>query len=370
MGIAVLALSFAVFAEEETQAEPTMDIVATAAADTGFSTLVELVVLAGLEEALAGTGPFTVFAPVNSAFAALDTGTVAYLTSTGWADDLASILTYHVVDGLALAADVQDGLGLVTLNGQKVTFSVSGDVIMLNNARVIATDVLATNGVIHVIDSVLLPSTDEVVVTGEDDLEDSLDEGIDIDTTLDDIERVEGWFVAVNLQDAVDYLYTNGLTMFGTVDTFMGEQNLRRDEAAAFFARFARDVLAMEVDADAACVFQDLGIAHESLLAEIEAACQLWLFKWHEWNFMPVDTFSNAHAVTVLVRLLEGTMEEPEDNWSINYYNRAKELGLTAGLAADTQANLYAPITRADVALMIEAAAQSHNSSRSNRTEG
>lgn len=83
MGIAVLALSFAVFAEEETQAEPTMDIVATAAADTGFSTLVELVVLAGLEEALAGTGPFTVFAPVNSAFAALDTGTVAYLTSTG-----------------------------------------------------------------------------------------------------------------------------------------------------------------------------------------------------------------------------------------------------------------------------------------------
>lgn len=101
-------------------------------------------------------------------------------------------MTYHVVDGLALAADVQDGLGLVTLNGQKVTFSVSGDVIMLNNARVIATDVLATNGVIHVIDSVLLPSTDEVVVTGEDDLEDSLDEGIDIDTTLDDIERVEG----------------------------------------------------------------------------------------------------------------------------------------------------------------------------------
>jgi len=359
MGVAALALSFTVFAQEGTQEEPTMDIVATASADTGFSTLVDLVVLAGLEETLAGTGPFTVFAPVNSAFAALDTGTVAYLTSTGGTDDLASILTYHVVSGLALAADVTSGLTLTTVNGQDLIFSVSGDVVMVNGATIIATDVLATNGVIHVIDTVLLPSTDEVATCGDDvddDCNGSSDDDSDNDSVPTDVVRVDGGLVAVNLQDAVNYLHTNGLTMFGTVDTFMGEQNLRRDEAAAFFARFARDVLTMEVDADIACVFQDLGIAHQDLLGEIAAACQLGLFKGHEGRFMPVDTFSNAHAVTVLVRLLEGTMEEPEDNWAINYYNKAKELGLTTGLAADTQANLYAPITRADVALMIEAA--------------
>jgi hypothetical protein len=247
-------------------------------------------------------------------------------------------------------------------------FTVSGDVVRVSGTLITATDIMASNGVIHVVDTVLLPSTDEVKTTcvdnvdddcnGETDegMEDTIDEDDDGDSILTDVERLDGGLIAVNLQDAVDYLHTNGLTIFGTVDTFMGEQNLRRDEAAAFLARFARDVLDMEVDADAACVFQDLGIAHEDLLGEIEAACQLGLFKGHEGSFMPVDTFSNAHAVTVLIRLLEGTMEEPEDNWPINYYNRAKELGLTAGLAADAEANLYAPITRADVALMIEAA--------------
>lgn len=92
----------------------------------------------------------------------------------------------------------------------------------------------------------------------------------------EDVVRVEGGLVAVELQSAIDYLYTNGLTMFATEETFMGASSLRRDEAAAFFARLARDVLGMEVDAEAeGCVFSDLEPAHDDLLGEIAAACQL-----------------------------------------------------------------------------------------------
>ncbi len=234
--------------------------------------------------------------------------------------------------------------------------AVDEDGVSVNGVSVIATDVLASNGVIHVIDGVLLPSTDEVTTT------DYLDVDSDGDGLLDDTdnvpaERVDGGLVVVNLQDAIDYLYVNGLTMFGTEETFMGGQSLRRDEAAAFFARFARDVLEMEVDEDAeGCEFSDLASAHQDLLGEIEAACQLGLMRGHEGAFMPTDTFSNAHAMTVLVRLLVGDQEEPEDNWAANYAAVAQEAGFTVSLAADVEANLHAPISRADVAKMIEAA--------------
>jgi uncharacterized surface protein with fasciclin (FAS1) repeats len=188
----LLAFSFGVFADNHE--EETLDIVATASANENFSTLVELVVAAGLVEALQAEGPFTVFAPVNEAFAALDEETVAFLLSEEGKETLASILTFHVVDGLALAADVEDGLGLVTLNGQKLYFAVSEDGVSVNGANIVATDVLASNGVIHVIDAVLLPATEEVVATAYD---------------ADMVERVEGGLVAANLQDAIDYLFAN-----------------------------------------------------------------------------------------------------------------------------------------------------------------
>jgi hypothetical protein len=145
--------------------------------------------------------------------------------------------------------------------------------------------------------------------------------------------------------------------MFATEETFMGSKGLRRDEAAAFFARFARDVLGMKVDAKATgCNFSDLATAHKDLLDEIAAACQLGLMKGSKGKFMPTDVFTNAQALAVLVRLLDGNKEEPAGNWAANYYAFAKEAGLTAGLATDSAANLYAAITRADVAKLIEAA--------------
>jgi uncharacterized surface protein with fasciclin (FAS1) repeats len=144
-------------AEEEAEE---MDIVATAAAAGDFTTLVAAVEAAGLEGTLQGDGPFTVFAPTDEAFAALltelDVTAEELLADT---ELLTSVLTYHVVEGEVPAEDVVtlDGEMVETVNGASVTITVDGDAVMVNDANVIATDVFASNGVIHVIDAVLLP---------------------------------------------------------------------------------------------------------------------------------------------------------------------------------------------------------------------
>lgn len=108
-------------------------------------------------------------------------------------------------------------------------------------------------------------------------MEEEMEEGVLISA---EVVRSQSGLVALNVQDAIDYLHANGLTMFATEETFMGASSLRRDEAAAFFARFARDVLKMEVNADAeGCEFSDLSDAHKDLTDEVVAACQLGLMK-------------------------------------------------------------------------------------------
>jgi uncharacterized surface protein with fasciclin (FAS1) repeats len=147
--------------DEEEMAED--DIVDTAIAAGDFTTLVAAVQAAGLEETLRGDGPFTVFAPTDDAFAALPAGTVDTLLAdpTG---DLADILTYHVVEGEVLAADVvgMDGQEVTTVNGGTFTVGVDGDAVTLTDAQgntvnVVTTDIVTSNGVIHVIDAVLMP---------------------------------------------------------------------------------------------------------------------------------------------------------------------------------------------------------------------
>jgi len=140
------------------------DIVDTATAAGDFTTLVAAVQAAGLEDTLRGKGPFTVFAPTDEAFAALPAGTVDTLLKdpTG---DLSDILTYHVVSGAVPAADVigLDGKEVTTVNGAVFTVGVADDGSVTltdaagNKVAVVATDVQASNGVIHVIDAVLLP---------------------------------------------------------------------------------------------------------------------------------------------------------------------------------------------------------------------
>ena len=135
-------------------------IVDVASSNPDFSTLVAAVSAAGLVETLSGEGPFTVFAPTNEAFAALPAGVLDALLLPENKDALTKILTYHVVPGTVLAADITDG-DVATVEGQNVTLSTA-DGVTVNGATVITADVLADNGVIHVIDAVLVPADVDV----------------------------------------------------------------------------------------------------------------------------------------------------------------------------------------------------------------
>jgi transforming growth factor-beta-induced protein len=134
---------------------PSADIVDTAVADGRFTTLVAAVQAAGLVDALKGEGPLTVFAPTDEAFAKLPAGTIDALLKDIPA--LTDILLYHVVDGRVLAADVVSLTAATTLQGSDITITVADGQVKINDATVIITDILTTNGVIHVIDTVILP---------------------------------------------------------------------------------------------------------------------------------------------------------------------------------------------------------------------
>ncbi len=145
--------------------EMAKDIVDTAVDAGSFGTLVAAVQAAGLVETLKGEGPFTVFAPTEEAFAALPAGTLEALLADP-AGDLTQILLYHVVPGKVMAADVSDGLEADTAQGGKVKFMVADGKVMINDANIVATDVVASNGVIHVIDKVILPPAAEEAAAG------------------------------------------------------------------------------------------------------------------------------------------------------------------------------------------------------------
>lgn len=133
------------------------DIVDTAVAAGQFNTLAAALTAAGLVETLKGAGPFTVFAPTDAAFAKLPAGTVDNLLKPENKDQLTAVLTYHVVPGSVMAADVVKITEAKTVNGAMITVKVDGDTVMINDAKVATADIAASNGVIHVIDTVLLP---------------------------------------------------------------------------------------------------------------------------------------------------------------------------------------------------------------------
>ncbi|MEM6512381.1 MAG: fasciclin domain-containing protein [Pseudomonadota bacterium] len=133
------------------------DIVDTAVAAGGFETLAAALTAAGLIDTLKGEGPFTVFAPTDEAFAKLPEGTVENLLKPENKDQLIAVLTYHVVAGNVMAADVVKLDSATTVNGADVMIKASDDGVMVDGAKVVTTDIKASNGVIHVIDSVILP---------------------------------------------------------------------------------------------------------------------------------------------------------------------------------------------------------------------
>ena len=133
-------------------------IVDVAAGNPDFSTLVAAVTAAGLGETLSGAGPFTVFAPTNAAFAALPAGTLDSLLLPENKAKLAAILTYHVVPGKVMAADLPTtATDVATANGKMISVVAGADGATVNGAKVIAADVAASNGVIHAINAVILP---------------------------------------------------------------------------------------------------------------------------------------------------------------------------------------------------------------------
>ena len=136
---------------------PSKDIVETAVSAGSFKTLTAALEAAGLVGTLKGKGPFTVFAPTDQAFAKLPAGTVESLLKPANKQKLTAILTYHVVAGNVKAADVIKLSSAKTLNGQSVTIKVVGGKVLINGATVVKADIAASNGTIHVIDTVLMP---------------------------------------------------------------------------------------------------------------------------------------------------------------------------------------------------------------------
>jgi transforming growth factor-beta-induced protein len=151
LGLVVLGLNV------PSRAAETKDIVDTAVGAGSFNTLVAAVKAAGLVETLKGKGPFTVFAPTDEAFAKLPPGTLDDLLKPENKSKLAAILTYHVVAKKVMAKDVVKMKSAKTVNGQSLTISMKDKDVMVDNAKVVKTDIVCSNGVIHVIDAVVLP---------------------------------------------------------------------------------------------------------------------------------------------------------------------------------------------------------------------
>lgn len=152
---ALAAFSMTTAAVNATAADA-KDIVAVASENGSFKTLVAAVKAAGLVETLQGKGPFTVFAPTDEAFAKLPAGTVESLLKPENKEKLVGILTYHVVPGKVMAADVKSGM-VKTVNGKELTVKAWDGKVTVDGAKVVTADVAASNGVIHVIDTVVLP---------------------------------------------------------------------------------------------------------------------------------------------------------------------------------------------------------------------
>ena len=162
----VLAANGTIHIIDEVLIPPSMDIVDTAIDAGTFGTLVTAVQTAGLEAALRADGPLTVLAPTDDAFAALGEDTIAALLADP--DGLAEILLYHVIDGAAPASVVSSLPSATTLNGQDILITVDGGVLINGVAMVVTPDILASNGIIHVLDTVLLPPTMDIVDTAID----------------------------------------------------------------------------------------------------------------------------------------------------------------------------------------------------------
>jgi len=157
--LAVAAAAMAILVAPAAVQAQSRDIVDTAVATGSFKTLAAALGAAGLVDTLKGNGPFTVFAPTDEAFAKLPAGTVENLLKPENKEQLIAVLTYHVVPGSVMASQVASLKEAKTVNGQSVGISLVNGAVMVNKSKVVTTDIKASNGVIHVIDTVMLPAS-------------------------------------------------------------------------------------------------------------------------------------------------------------------------------------------------------------------
>jgi uncharacterized surface protein with fasciclin (FAS1) repeats len=158
IGLGALAIMVGLAGSARAESMPDKDLVDVAVSAGSFKTLVAAVQAAGLVDALKGQGPLTVFAPTDEAFAKLPEGAVENLLKPENKEKLIAVLTYHVVPGRVTAVDVASLQSAKTVNGQSLKISARDGTVMIDEARVTATDIMASNGVIHVIDTVVLPN--------------------------------------------------------------------------------------------------------------------------------------------------------------------------------------------------------------------
>ena len=247
--VAMFAISAC--APQATPAAPTaepmpqvLDIVDTAVADGRFTTLVTAVQAAGLGDALKGAGPYTVFAPTDDAFAKLPAGTVESLLEAGNLEQLKSILLYHVVEGKVMAADVTGLSAAPTLAGKDLSIKMDMGSVYINDSKVIITDIETSNGVIHVIDTVLLPPADLADI---------------VDTAVAD-GRFTTLVTAVQAAGLVDALKGEGpFTVFaptddafaalpeGTVESLLKAENLEQLKSILLYHVVEGKVMAADV---------------------------------------------------------------------------------------------------------------------------
>lgn len=164
----VCALLFALLLSTNVQAQDN-NIVELAAQTDELSTLVTAVEAAGLVETLQSDGPFTVFAPTNAAFEALPEGVLEMLLKPENKDQLTAVLTYHVIGAEVMSGDLEDGMKAETVQGSEVTIDITYGNVMVDNAKVTMADINASNGVVHIINTVILPpSVKEALAAAEE----------------------------------------------------------------------------------------------------------------------------------------------------------------------------------------------------------
>lgn len=169
--------------------------------------------------------------------------------------------------------------------------------------------------------------------------------------------RLNGWILTKDTTAAIDYLYQQKLTKYNTLQSFQSDNHLRRDEAAKFFSLFAKQVVKSTADTTKACSFKDLDEWHSDLIGDITVACQLGIFRGSNGYFNPTGSLTNAEALTVLMRIVYGPMSETDsEHRAKNYRQKAQSYGLTQWTLIDSMDYLDKPITRGDIARLLEAA--------------